>query len=44
MGDHMTVFVLLLAGLLPHPPAAPIGLLAARRLMSLRFSPKAHRS
>jgi hypothetical protein len=49
MGDHMTVFVPFLAGLLlcnciPHLPAAPIGLLAARTLMSLRFPRKAHRS
>jgi hypothetical protein len=49
MGDHMTVFVLLLAGLLLctfflHLPAAPIGFLAAGTLMSLRFPRKAHRS
>jgi hypothetical protein len=49
MGDQMTVFVLLLAGLLlcnciPHLPAAPIGFLAVGTLMSLRFPRKAHRS
>jgi hypothetical protein len=49
MGDHMTVFVLLLAALLlcnciPHLPATPIGFPLAGTLMSLHFPRKAHRS
>jgi hypothetical protein len=49
MGDHMTVLVLFLAGLLlctffPHLPAAPIGSLVAGTLMSVHFLRRARRS